>query len=191
MGLVLPSIGGEPGGPMWPPLRRDYKPSGTGGSGTRPYGGNEPGALVRQSQALLWNRSSCNFCKPRPQWAGRNRGQPLHFCAPEIQYRAKGITPVMGSGESGPMDLGGAVVHRPRPRWRFGSFAAMGKGTRRPQAAKSSLRNMKLLQNLPPHPSGLRPATFPPGGRLLEGEHLSSAGGRLKRSRLQNPRDQK
>ena len=38
MGLVLPSIGGEPGGPMWPPLRRDYKPSGTGGSGTRPYG---------------------------------------------------------------------------------------------------------------------------------------------------------
>ena len=60
MGLVLPSIGGEPGGPMWPPLRRDYKPSRTGGSGTRPYGGNEPGALVRQSQALLWNRSSCN-----------------------------------------------------------------------------------------------------------------------------------
>src|SRR5699024_1742601 len=81
------------------------------------------------------------------------------------------------------------------------------KGTRRPQAAKSSLRNMKLLQNLPPHPSGLRPATFPyplcrcatspldkgsrpPGGKLLEGEHLSSAGGRLKKGRLQNPRGQ-
>ena len=29
-----------------------------------------------------------------------------------------------------------AVVHRTRPRGRFGSFAAMGKGTRRPQAAK-------------------------------------------------------
>ena len=27
-----------------------------------------------------------------------------------------------------------------RPRWRFGSFAAEGKGTRRPQAAKFPLR---------------------------------------------------
>ena len=58
MGLVLPSIGGEPGGPMWPPLRRDYKPSGTGGSGTRPYGvirtghvgSAEPGAKVELHQ---------------------------------------------------------------------------------------------------------------------------------------------
>ena len=39
--------------------------------------------------------------------------------------------------------------------------------------------------------SGPFGATFPQGGRLLEGEHLSSAGGRLKKSRLQNPRGQK
>ena len=44
----------------------------------------------------------------------------------------------MGSGESRPMDLGGAVVHRLRPRRRFGDFAAAGKVTRRPQAAKLS-----------------------------------------------------
>ncbi|MBS6349834.1 MAG: hypothetical protein KH443_13720, partial [Oscillospiraceae bacterium] len=34
----------------------------------------------------------------------------------------------------------GAVVHWPRPRGRFGYFAAMGKVTRRPQAAKSPAR---------------------------------------------------
>ena len=68
------------------------------------------------------------------------------------------------------------------PRWRFGSFAAMGKGTRRPQAAKSSLRNMKLLQNLlrplirlafgqPPSPQGegfWRGSTSHPPGEGLK-----------------------
>ena len=39
--------------------------------------------------------------------------------------------------------------------------------------------------------SPLDKGSRPPGGRLLEGEHLSSAGGRLKKSRLQNPRGQK
>ena len=57
----------------------------------------------------------------------------------------------MGSGADSPCqgemsrsDRGGRVgdyEHEvliwSRPRWRFGSFAAMGKGTRRPQAAKS------------------------------------------------------
>ena len=46
------------GGHMGPPLRRDYKPSGTGGSGTRPYGvirtghvgSAEPGAKVELHQ---------------------------------------------------------------------------------------------------------------------------------------------
>ena len=46
------------GGHMEPPLRRDYKPSGTGGSGTRPYGiirtghvgSAEPGAKVELHQ---------------------------------------------------------------------------------------------------------------------------------------------
>ena len=63
----------------------------------RPYGGNAPGALVRQSQARLWSRNSDNFCIPRAQWPGLNSRKPLHFCAPEIQYLAKGITPVMGA----------------------------------------------------------------------------------------------
>ena len=41
------------------------------------------------------------------------------------------------------------VLIRSRPRWRFGSFAAMGKGTRRPQAAKLPLRQTKLLYHRP------------------------------------------
>ena len=61
-----------------------------------PAAGTTPGALVRQSQAQLWSRSSDNFCIPRAQWPGLNSGKPLHFCAPEIFSPAKGITPVTG-----------------------------------------------------------------------------------------------
>ena len=53
-----------------------------------------------------------NFCKPRAQWPGRNRGTPLRFCAPEMFCPLQGVTPVTGSGESGPMDLGGAKRSR-------------------------------------------------------------------------------
>ena len=76
------------------------------------------------------------------------RGNPRNgrFCLPQ------GVTPVMGSGADSPCqgemsrsdrgDRVGDYEHEAliwsRPRWRFGSFAAMGKGTRRPQAAKLS-----------------------------------------------------
>ena len=43
-----------------------------------------PGALVRETQAQVWNRTSGNFCKPRAQRPGRKRKSPLRFCAPEI-----------------------------------------------------------------------------------------------------------
>ena len=71
-----------------------------------------PGALARQRQARLWKRCTCNFCKPRARWPGRTRGPPLRFCAPEIFCPAQGITPVMGAGESSPMDLGEAKRSR-------------------------------------------------------------------------------
>ena len=75
---------------------------------------------------------------------------PLKFCAPEISRLLQGVTPVMGSGADslcqGEMarrarggrvgDYEHEVLIRSRPRWRFGYFAAMGKVTRRPQAAK-------------------------------------------------------
>ena len=41
--------------------------------------GFAPGALAWQSQARQWNRNSENFCKPRAQWPGRNRGSHSDF----------------------------------------------------------------------------------------------------------------
>ena len=55
-----------------------------------------PVPLVRQTQARRRNRTRPNFCKPRPQWAGRNRRPPLRFCAPEGFCPPQGVTPVMG-----------------------------------------------------------------------------------------------
>ena len=75
----------------------------TGGSRTCPYGGHrsrppfrrersqtdppitDQPPPARPSQARLWNRIRRNFRTARPQWAGRNRGTPLRFCAPEVQ----------------------------------------------------------------------------------------------------------
>ncbi len=88
---------GQPPYPFWPsaislsplsryarhlPLIRGIGPL-TGGIGlpprVAPAAGTTPGALVRQSQAQLWSRSSDNFCIPRAQWPGLNSGMPLHF----------------------------------------------------------------------------------------------------------------
>ena len=48
---------------------------------------------ARPSQALLWDRTSCNFGEARPQWAGKKRGPPLRFCAPEIMQNLTGTRP--------------------------------------------------------------------------------------------------
>ena len=121
--------------------------------------GYAPGALAEETQAHEWNRSSGNFCKPRAQWPGGNSDQSLRFCAPEIlQNPSRMRPPQWGPGKA---VLWARSVHRPRPRWRFGYFAAMGKVTRRPQAAKFPLRTTNPIRTLPPHPSRLRRATFP------------------------------
>ena len=121
--------------------------------------------------------------KARAQWPGRNRKPPLRFCAPEVFRPAQGVTPVMGPGADSPCQgemarraRGGRVgeyehevLILSRPRRRFGDFAAAGKVTRRPQAAKFPLRTTNVIRNLSPHPSRLRRATFSPGGRLTGG----------------------
>ena len=88
-----------------------------------------PVPLVRKRQARERNRTSPNFCKPRPQWAGRNRRPPLRFCAPEGFCPPQGVTPVNGGPGKG--DYEHKVLIWSRPRGRFGYFAAMGKVTRR------------------------------------------------------------
>ena len=52
------------------------------------------------------------FSQASPQWGGREGKKPLRFCAPEIFCLVQVVTPVKGSGESGPMDLGGAQRSR-------------------------------------------------------------------------------
>ena len=99
-----------------------------------------PGTLVRQSQAHSLNRTSSNFCKPRAQWPGGNLERHSDFA--RRKCRTTYQEGVLRNGVRGkrPMDLGGTEWSRSQSDaspGRFGSFAAMGKGTRRPQAAKS------------------------------------------------------
>ena len=50
-------------------------------------------------------------------------------------------------------EYGHVVPILSRPRGRFGSFAAMGKGTRRPQAAKSSAKTTRSGASRRPRPT--------------------------------------
>ena len=165
----------------------------------RPYGGNAPGALVRQSQARLWNRTRLNFPHGQGPVA---RKEPL--AATQI-LRAGRILPDPRdnprNGGPGVRRLGapercssGAV-----PRRSFGFFPIAGKETRpagrNPPAARRRrnppARNETALSSSP-HPSRLRRATFPyplcrfatspldkgsrpPRGRLFWGGAPSSA----------------
>ena len=134
----------------------------------RPYGGNAPGALVRQSQARLWNRIRLNFPHSQGPVA---RKEPL--AATQI-LRAGRILPDPRdnprNGGPGVRRLGapercssGAV-----PRRSFGFFPIAGKETRpagrNPPAARRRrnppARNETALSSSP-HPSRLRRATFP------------------------------
>ena len=151
--------------------------------------GYAPGALARQSQARLRNRTGGNFCIPRAQWPGWNLDHPLRFCAPKTLQNLTGTRPPQwGPGKA---VLWARSVHRPRPRWRFGYFAAMGKVTRRPQAAKFPLRTTNPIRTLSPHPSRLRRATFPyPLCRFATSpldKGSRPPGGRLKSRRRRKP----
>ena len=122
----------------------------------------------------------------------------------------QGITPVMGSGESGPMDLGGAkrsrspsaaspvafwvislvppgeaqrsgfagkrrskgtsavfATRRKRSRVDFATTSRHGQSRSPPAGGEIPPARNETALSSPPHPSRLRRATFPPGGRLL------------------------
>ena len=79
------------------------------------------------------------------------------------------------NGGPGKGDYEHEVLIRSRTRRRFGDFAAAGKVTRRPQAAKSPAKNRRNGAPRSSRPtrypksapsSGPFGATFPPGGRL-------------------------
>ena len=116
-----------------------------------PTAGTTPGALVRQSQAQLWSRSSDNFCIPRAQWPGLNSGMPLHFLRAGNFLPGQRDNPRNGGpgvsrhGErSSPLRRPPAILWFLSHRWERNS----------PRRAKpcEAARPKKEIRNLPPHP---------------------------------------
>ena len=99
--------------------------------------------------------------------ARRGFRSSLRFCAPEGFCLLQGVTPVNGGPGKG--DYEHEVLIWSRPRRRFGDFAAVGKVTRRPQAAKPPCkkRNCSIIAPSSVWPDGQPPS--PLGGRLLGG----------------------
>ena len=91
----LPPKGKAFGRPQGSPLRQIRKQqhfSRRGRSQTGPPG-FVPGALARQTQAQILDRTSGIFCTPRAQWPGGNSDRPLRFCAPEKMHGLSGGRP--------------------------------------------------------------------------------------------------
>ena len=182
-----------------------------------------PGALARQSQARERNRTSPNFPPTQaPSGAGRDRTQALLILRAGNVLPTSRDNPVTGSGESGPMDLGGAkrsrspsaaspvafwvislvppgeaqrsgfagkrrskgtsavfATRRKRSRVDFATTSRHGQSRSPPAGGEIPPARNETALSSPPHPSRLRRATFPPGGRLLRGSAPHPPGGRL------------
>ena len=116
-----------------------------------PTAENGPGALVRRRQAQNRNCTSPKFLPAQaPSGAGRDRAQALLILrAGNVLPTPRGNPRKWGSG--GKRSYGHEVPVGRVPRRRFGDFAAAGKVTRRPQAAKSprsALNPLQLLNGL-------------------------------------------
>ena len=170
--------------------------------------------LARQPQARLWNRTNSNFPKTQGPvvWNRTNSNFPKTQ-GPVARKKSQKATQILRAGNFCPTPRGNPrkwgpgkgdyeheVLIRSRPRRRFGDFAAVGKVTRRPQAAKSPAYNERSpnpvpssvtaspcrlslsplsLRDIIPTPFGLRP--FPPdrGNRPLDKGSRPPVGGRL------------
>ena len=157
-----------------------------------PTAENSLGTLARQTQAQTWNRTKNKFCKLRAQWPGGKLGTHSNFARRKLPHR-QGVTPVMGVRGKRRPSRSERSCPSERPRGRFGYFAAMGKVSRRPQAAKSPSKKRNVnaphaqsglgpflpIAGTSPDPCGLRPVPptggigplrgVPPGGRLTGG----------------------
>ena len=86
-----------------------------------------PRSVGSDPQAQSLKRITCNFCKSRPQWAGRNRGKSLRICAPEVLHHLQGITPVKGGpGGKANMSAPALILSRP-PGDPLVTFPSLGK----------------------------------------------------------------
>ena len=100
-----------------------------------PTAENGPVTLVRQTQARRRNRTGLNFPQSQaPSGAGINSDTHSNFARRKFSAWPKGYPRNGGRGKA--TRSTGTVLLWSRPRRRFGDFAAGGKVTRRPQAAK-------------------------------------------------------
>ena len=107
-----------------------------------------------------------------PRGAGRNRTQALlTLRAGRAARCSRGDPRKRGPGKG---DYEHKVLIWSRPRRRFGDFAAGGKVTRRPQTAKLPCVQRIQSETCPLIRLALRPATFPPGGRLKKERRRNS-----------------
>ena len=97
---------GRPRGPPLQPLEPDGRvrtPAPTANIEAVPSfvgAGHWPARRLRTSKHLLGKARrgigtapALIFCHVRPQWAGKKRGPPLRFCAPEIYFYLSGTRP--------------------------------------------------------------------------------------------------
>ena len=89
------------GGHTGPPLRADRNISERAGEGTRPYGSKRTGSVGSAEPGAVVEPQQRQFLQTQGPVARREFRSSLRFCAPEILCQAAGITPVLGSGESG------------------------------------------------------------------------------------------
>ena len=118
---------------------------------------------ARQSQARRWNRTIFNFWKTRAQWPGGNLECHSVFARRKFCKIQQVRVPRNGVQGVSEYEREALILSSP-PGASFASFWASRKKLAA-GAAKSPAMN-EAIRLSPPHPSGLRPATFPPGGRL-------------------------
>ena len=133
---------------------------------TRHVGSATPGAVVESHQSQFWNSQP-----PVGRIESQKATQILR--AGNVLPTPRGNPRKWGPGKG---DYEHEVLIRSRPRRRFGDFAAVGKVTRRPQAAKLPCAQQTQSETCPlirhgfavppiPIPSGLRPFPLDKGDR--------------------------
>ena len=129
--------------------------------------------LARQPQARLWNRTNSNFPKTQGPVARKKSQKATQILrAGNVLPTPRGNPRKWGPGKG---DYEHEVLIWSRPRRRFGDFAAVGKVTRRPQAAKPPCKKRNC--------SIIAPSSGPFGGHLpqrgkafLGGPHPAPSG---------------
>ena len=126
------------------------------------------------------------FRQVSPQWGGRNRGAPLHLCAPEISLNLSGEAPVNGGpGESRHGERSSPLRRPPAAFWllcRRGQSnppsADGGIPCKTARRGRRALRPEKGCSLIAPSSVWPSASHLPPRGKAFAGEGLRAADSR-------------